>query len=156
LFANVVLKNMLYDLATEKVIQVMAGKKLHYVVGLDARGFILGSVLAERFNCGFVTMRKFGKLGGDDCYSEQYGKEYGKDAFEIVKTIMKPDKNVLIVDDILATGGTLNAAKVLCDKFLTDGGESQSYGLIVDDISIFRETAKQKLGEFYDRVAICL
>ncbi len=160
LTANIVLKNMLYDVMIDKIKQTIGNIKIDYIVGLDARGFIFGEAISEKLNIAFVAMRKKGKLGGSDCYYEEYGKEYGKgDALEIVKTTMRPNSNVLIVDDVLATGGTLNAAKNLCNKFNSPGeyesGKVKIYGLVVSDIDKLREKAKEKLKEFYPNIMVC-
>jgi len=87
-----------------------------YIVGLESRGFIIGSMIARDLGCGFVAIRKEGKLPGDT-YKVSYEKEYGKDVFEIQKNVIKENARILVVDDILATGGTLMAAKELLSNF---------------------------------------
>lgn len=159
LFANVITKNMLYQIIYSKISEKITNCKIDYVVGLDARGFINGSVIAEKLNAGFVTMRKSGKLGGTDCYSANYGKEYGKDSFEIVSTIMKPNKNILIVDDVIATGGTFIGAKTLCEKFQTNQTnqtDQKIFALAICEIKELKELAKEKMGNFYDDVIVCI
>lgn len=152
IFSNLILKSIMYNLMCESIIKVTKNIKIDYVVGLDARGFISGSAMAEFLNAGFVTIRKIGKLGGNDCYSEKYGKEYGKDEFEIVHRAMKKGKNILIIDDIIATGGTIEAAKKLCDKFEPE----HVFSCVIGEIEIFREIANNRLGDFYKNVVICL
>ena len=89
---------------------------LDYIVGLDARGFIFGSILADRLNIGFVPVRKKGKLPGDTI-SEKYELEYGYDEVEIhTDAFVKDDANVLIIDDLCATGGTATASASLVQK----------------------------------------
>lgn len=151
LFANVILKRMVFEIMLTKLFEHIGDLKIDYVVGLDARGFIVGSVIAEKLNAGFVTIRKAGKLGGSDCHTVQYGKEYGKDSFEIVGTIMKPNKNILIVDDIIATGGTFLGAKILCDKF----NPNNVFALAVSEIIECKNIAKEKLGKFYENTIVC-
>ena len=86
-------------------------EKFNVVVGLESRGFLMGIVLAQHFNVPFVPIRKAGKLPGE-CISQEYGTEYSKDKVEIQKGSVDENSNVIIVDDLLATGGTL---KVACD-----------------------------------------
>lgn len=80
-----------------------------YVVGIESRGFILGAVLADRLNCGFIPVRKPGKLPAKTI-SETYELEYGTDSLEIHEDAIESGANVVIIDDLLATGGTANAA----------------------------------------------
>jgi len=96
-----------------------ADKKIDKVVGIESRGFILAAPLAYRLGCGFVPVRKPGKLPAE-CESEEYSLEYGKDKIEIHKDAINKGDKVLIVDDLLATGGTMNAAKNLVKKLHGD------------------------------------
>lgn len=79
------------------------------VVGIESRGFICGAILADRLGAGFVPVRKPGKLPADTIKAS-YGKEYGTDVIEIHSDAITPDDVVVIHDDVLATGGTMNAA----------------------------------------------
>jgi len=79
------------------------------IVGLDARGFLFGPSLALKLGCAFVPVRKAGKLPGN-CVKVSYQKEYGEDFFEMQREAVKPGQKVLIVDDIIATGGSAAAA----------------------------------------------
>ena len=92
-----------------------ADKKIDTVIGIEARGFILGAPLAYLLGCGFVPVRKPGKLPAE-CESEEYSLEYGKDKVEIHKDAINKADRVLIVDDLLATGGTINATRNLVKK----------------------------------------
>ena len=85
-----------------------------YIVGIESRGFIIGTALATRQRMGFIPIRKKGKLPGK-VIGVDYTLEYGKDRLEIQSDILK-DQKVLLVDDLLATGGTVNAASQLIDK----------------------------------------
>lgn len=87
-----------------------------YIIGLESRGFIIGSMIANELGCGFVPIRKAGKLPGET-YQVKYIKEYGEDVFEIQKNALRENARVLVVDDILATGGSLMAAKELLSNY---------------------------------------
>lgn len=88
------------------------------VAGIEARGFILGAPIALSTNCGFVPLRKRGKLPGN-LYSKSYGLEYGTDTIEMQVHSFNRGQRVLVVDDVLATGGTAMAA---CDLIEQAGG----------------------------------
>lgn len=103
-------------------------KKIDVVVGPEARGFLLGTPIAYKLGVGFVPVRKPGKLPGDTLRYE-YKLEYGNDALEIHKDSIKPGQRVLIVDDLLATGGTISSAAKLIEQL---GGEVASIAFIVE------------------------
>ena len=86
------------------------------VIGIESRGFILGSILANKLNVGFIPIRKPGKLPAE-IYSQSYELEYGFDTLEIHRDALGEDDVVLIHDDLLATGGTIGAAIDLVRKF---------------------------------------
>ena len=90
-------------------------KKIDVVVGIESRGFIFGAVLAYLLEVGFVPIRKPGKLPGETV-KEEYELEYGKDAVEIHKDAVKKGDKVLVVDDLIATGGTVGATIKLIEK----------------------------------------
>ena len=90
-------------------------KKVDLVAAVESRGFIFGGVLANRLKVGFVPIRKFGKLPADTV-EQKYDLEYGTDTLEIHKDAVTPGQKVLIVDDLLATGGTIKAACKLVEK----------------------------------------
>jgi adenine phosphoribosyltransferase len=94
-------------------------RHLDAIVGLDARGFIFGSALAYELNVPFVMMRKPGKLPGK-VERVEYSLEYGKNAFELEVGIVSPGDRVVIIDDLLATGGSAQAAVELVERL---GGE---------------------------------
>ncbi len=90
-------------------------KKIDKVIGIESRGFIFGAPLAYLLRCGFVPVRKPGKLPAE-CESEEYTLEYGKDRIEIHKDAIQKGDKVLIVDDLIATAGTATAARNLVKK----------------------------------------
>lgn len=92
-----------------------ASQNINKVVGVEARGFILGASLATYLNVGFVPIRKQGKLPRET-YRQEYELEYGVDAVEIHRDALNPGDRVLIVDDVLATGGTATAASKLIEE----------------------------------------
>jgi len=103
-------------------------KKIDVIVGIDSRGFILGGALAYLLQKGFVPIRKKNKLP-PEVEAEEYELEYGKDKIEISKDAIKPGQKILILDDLIATGGTALAACKLVKRL---GGEIVEFGCIVD------------------------
>jgi len=90
--------------------------KLDYIAGIDARGFIFGAILADRLNIGFVPVRKKGKLPYTTV-AEKYSLEYGFDEVEVhIDAFPKENARVLLIDDLIATGGTAKAATSLIKK----------------------------------------
>lgn len=89
------------------------------IVGLDSRGFLIGPLLAIKLGCAFAPIRKAGKLPGEKRFAK-YEKEYGVDVFEMSVDSLKAGDRVVIVDDLLATGGSLKAAKRLVTDSLAD------------------------------------
>ena len=89
--------------------------KIDYIAGIESRGFIFGMPMAYKMGCGFVPVRKPNKLPAETI-SQEYSLEYGTDKIEIHKDAFGPGDNVLIIDDLLATGGTAEAAAKLVKK----------------------------------------
>jgi adenine phosphoribosyltransferase len=108
--------------AFKKSIDLLAKKfkkdKIEYVVGVESRGFIFGAPLAYALGAGFVPVRKKGKLPYKT-KSITYELEYGKDTLEIHEDALRPKSRVLVVDDLLATGGTIKAVIDLLEGFKT-------------------------------------
>ena len=98
------------------------------VVGMESRGFIFGVPVADRLGVGFVPVRKPGKLPSDTV-SEEFTLEYGTDTLEIHKDALKPGDKVLIIDDLLATGGTAKATINLVKKL---GAEVAGIGFVIE------------------------
>ena len=92
---------------------------IDYVAGIEARGFVLGGALSDRLGCGFVFIRKKGKLPGD-VVSLTYMKEYGPDEVEVHTDALTSGDRVLLVDDLLATGGTAEVSIKLCRELSAD------------------------------------
>ena len=107
-------------------------KKIDKVIGIESRGFIFGAPLAYLLNCGFVPIRKPGKLPAE-IESEEYTLEYGKDKIEIHKDAIKKGDKVLIVDDLIATAGTASAARNLVKKL---GGELIECAFIIELVDL--------------------
>lgn len=101
---------------------------INVIVGIESRGFIIGSVLANKLGLGFVPIRKPGKLPGETI-SEEYELEYGKDKIEIHKDDIQQGAKVLLVDDLIATGGTALAAANLIKKL---GAEVVEFSAVID------------------------
>jgi adenine phosphoribosyltransferase len=114
--------------AIERLAAHYAGSGIQTVVGVESRGFILAAPLAIMLNCGFVPVRKFGKLPYKTVYVE-YALEYGTNVVEIHTDAIKPGERVLIVDDLLATGGTVSAAIELVEKL---GGQIEGIAFLVE------------------------
>jgi len=107
-------------------------KKIDKVIGIESRGFIFGAPLAYLLGCGFVPVRKPGKLPAA-CESEEYTLEYGVDKIEIHKDAIKKGDKVIIVDDLIATAGTASAARNLIKKL---GGEIVECAFIVELVDL--------------------
>lgn len=101
--------------AVDFIVARYKDKKIDKVVSIEARGFILGGVVAYKLGAGIVPVRKKGKLP-HETHAIEYELEYGKDWLEIHKDAIKPNDRVLIIDDLLATGGTMNAVCKLVEQ----------------------------------------
>ena len=98
----------------EKLVEPYRGTKIDKIIGLEARGFIIGGAIARELECGFVPIRKVGKLPGKTI-TQDYELEYGKATLEIHEDAISAGDKILIVDDLLATGGTAEAAAKLIE-----------------------------------------
>ncbi len=103
-------------------------KAINKVVGIEARGFIFGTMLAERLDAGFVPVRKPGKLPGK-IIKQEYALEYGSDTVEIHADAIQEGDKVLVHDDLLATGGTADAACKLVEKL---GGKVVQVSFVIE------------------------
>lgn len=105
-----------FRLAVDEIVKKYRGKKIEKVVGVESRGFILGAAVAYRLKAGFIPARKKGKLPCK-ARSVTYSLEYGTDTLEIHEDALKAGERVLIVDDLIATGGTVGGVIELVEQF---------------------------------------
>ena len=108
-FTNPSLLNNIVDDICKQINQKFQGLKIDAVLGLDARGFLFAPLVAIKLNASFVPLRKKGKLPGV-VKNQSYALEYGKEAIEIQTEALKDGDKVVIIDDLMATGGTMSAA----------------------------------------------
>ncbi|MEM7490340.1 MAG: adenine phosphoribosyltransferase [Pseudomonadota bacterium] len=102
-------------LAVDQLLAPYAGTRIDAVAGLEARGFILGGAVAHQLGTGFVPLRKKGKLPGET-YAQDYELEYGTATLEVHRDALPAGAKVLMVDDLLATGGTARAGIALLER----------------------------------------
>ncbi|HEX9025340.1 MAG TPA: adenine phosphoribosyltransferase [Clostridium sp.] len=114
--------------AIDQIINHIKDKKIDLIVGPEARGFIFGVPVAYALGIGFIPVRKPGKLPGETI-SINYGLEYGEDQLQIHKDAIKPGQRVAIVDDLLATGGTVEGVVKLIEQA---GGEVASLDFVIE------------------------
>ncbi|KAL4897418.1 phosphoribosyltransferase-like protein [Aspergillus ambiguus] len=115
IFADPTLHEALLRCLELHILESNANQKPDVIVGLEARGFLIGPSLALRLGASFVPVRKQGKLPGP-CETQAYDKEYGQDFFQMQADSIKPGQKVIVVDDIIATGGSAYAAGQLINK----------------------------------------
>lgn len=134
--------------AVDAMVQLHKGAKFDVVAGIEARGFILGGAIAHQLGLGFVPVRKKGKLP-HTVISEEYALEYGTDTVEIHTDAIVEDARVLLIDDLIATGGTAEAAvklitraggNVLASSFVIElpelGGRERLEALDIEVLSL--------------------
>ena len=112
----------------DEMLRQWSGKEIDLVAGIESRGFIFGALLAQRLQKGFVAIRKEGKLPGETL-RVSYTIEYGSATMEIQRDAVKPGDRILIVDDLLATGGTAKAAAELIEKL---GGVVVGFAFVIE------------------------
>lgn len=118
-----------------------AQSKADVVLGIEARGFIIAPAVAYAIGQGFIPVRKPKKLPAP-CEREEYALEYGTDVLEIHRDAIQPGQNVLIIDDVLATGGTASATARLVEKL---GGKVAGFGFILE-LDFLK--GREKLGRY--------
>jgi adenine phosphoribosyltransferase len=119
-------------------------RKIDQIVGIESRGFIFGGALADRLGCGFVPARKPGKLPGKTI-EESYELEYGRTSLQLHIDAIEPGDRVIVLDDLLATGGTLRATANMVEKL---GGTIVEIAVIIE-LSFLRGRDKLKNYEIY-------
>ncbi|MCT8329850.1 adenine phosphoribosyltransferase [Albidovulum sediminis] len=131
-----------FRMAVDQLLHPYAGERIDKVVGLEARGFILGGAIAHQLTKGFVPIRKKGKLPGA-VISQAYTLEYGEAVMEMHDDALQPGERVLIVDDLLATGGTCEAGIRLCERL---GAEIVGCAFVVDLPELGGRKLLERLG----------
>ncbi len=132
-------------LAVELMANPYRGRGIELVVGAESRGFIFGTAIAQALSAGFVPVRKPGKLPGETLGMD-YNLEYGTDRLEIHTDAVKPNQRVLLVDDVLATGGTMRAK---CDLAKMIRAEVAGIAVLIELTFLDGRT---RLGDLADRV----
>jgi adenine phosphoribosyltransferase len=117
-----------FRLAIDSLSTPYRGRQIDIVVGIESRGFILGAAVADRIGAGFVPVRKLGKLPATTVRAT-YDLEYGSDSLEVHKDAVEPGQRVLIVDDLLATGGTARATVGLVKQL---GGRVEGVAFLIE------------------------
>lgn len=105
----------IFQAIIDNLYELIKTLKIDYIAAVESRGYLLGAPLAYKLKCGLIIIRKPGKLPADTL-REEYSLEYGTDALEMHLDAVEKGKNVLLVDDLLATGGTIKAACRLVEK----------------------------------------
>lgn len=131
-----------FRLCVDQLLHPYAGQRIDKVVGLEARGFILGGAVAHQLGTGFVPIRKKGKLP-HTTISEEYKLEYGEAIVEIHDDAIQPGETVLVVDDLLATGGTAEAGIKLVERL---GGQIVGCAFVVDLPDLGGRTRLEQMG----------
>lgn len=121
-----------YQYVIQDFIDYLKDKKIDMIMGPEARGFLIGAAVAYGIGVGFVPVRKPGKLPAETTRYD-YELEYGTDALEIHKDALKPGMRVAIVDDLLATGGTMRASAKLAEM---QGAEVVSLGFLIELVDL--------------------
>lgn len=138
-----------FRMAIDQLLAPYVGREIDKVVGLEARGFILGGAVAHQLSVGFVPVRKAGKLPGKTV-SQSYTLEYGSAELELHEDAIEPGERVLLVDDLLATGGTAEAGIQLIERL---GGEIVGCAFVVDLPDLGGRARLDRLG--YEMHALC-
>lgn len=128
--------------AIDELVQPFAGQKIDKVAGIEARGFILGGAVAHQLSAGFIPVRKKGKLPAETL-RQTYALEYGTDEVEIHVDAVKKGETVLLIDDLIATGGTAEAAIQLLRRA---GADIVGAAFVIDLPELGGATRVEKMG----------
>lgn len=131
-----------FRMAVDQLLHPYAGARIDCVAGLEARGFILGGAVAHQLGVGFIPVRKAGKLPGATI-SQGYALEYGDAVLEIHDDAIAPGQRVLLVDDLLATGGTAEAGVRLIERL---GGEVAGCAFVVELPALGGRALLERMG----------
>ena len=117
-----------FQVCIDRIAEPYKKANVDKVIGLEARGFIIGGAIAKELECGFIPIRKEGKLPSKKI-AQDYELEYGKATIEVHKDSISKDESVLIIDDLIATGGTAEAAAKLIEL---SGGKVSSFIFVIN------------------------
>ena len=117
-----------FAVAVDGLAAAFLSSGIDHVLGIEARGFIFAAPVAYRLGAGFIPVRKAGKLPWE-IEREEYALEYGTDVLEMHRDAIEPGDRILVVDDVLATGGTASATGRLAERL---GGELVGFGFLVE------------------------
>jgi adenine phosphoribosyltransferase len=127
--------------------EICKDKKIDLVAAIESRGFIFGGALADRLGVGIIPVRKIGKLPSE-CVAEKYELEYGTDSLEMHTDALSKGQRVLVVDDLLATGGTLQATCRLIEKL----GAEVAGIMVLIELSFLKGREKLKNYDFFSLI----
>jgi adenine phosphoribosyltransferase len=128
-----------FRMAIDSIAEPYKDRGIRAVVGIESRGFILGSAVADRINAGFIPVRKLGKLPAA-CIRATYELEYGTDSLEMHRDAIENGQRVIVVDDLLATGGTARATVNLVKQI---GGVVEGVAFLIELVAL---NGRSKLG----------
>ena len=117
-----------FRVVVDRMVERFEGEGVDALVGIEARGFVLAAAMAYRLGCGLVLVRKQGKLPGET-EGETYSLEYGEARIEVQREAVAPGQRIVVVDDLLATGGTAAAAARLVERL---GGQVHAFAFMVE------------------------
>jgi adenine phosphoribosyltransferase len=121
-----------FRMAIDSIAEPYRDRGIRAVVGIESRGFILGSAVADRINAGFIPVRKLGKLPAA-CIRATYELEYGTDSLEMHRDAIENGQRVIVVDDLLATGGTARATVNLVKQI---GGVVEGVAFLIELVAL--------------------